>query len=230
MMNLWIILKCFTREILNKIINHFSKNPKKSQGQKIFRIKKPIIFIFTMIYNHLNETLKRYIKIVLLENKNHITAYHCGSASKQSGFSFKFSGLGENSYALGPGIYFATEPEAAKLYCKYIQNPVLLKVEINMSGIYDPFRGQPEDMRGISTKIVEQVKKDFNLASLKKGSSLKDGPWDFGDIAKTIGKPKAREYFLEFGFNGLYTNLPIGGLEISVFNLNSIKILEEMSL
>ena len=30
MMNLWIILKCFTREILNKIINHFSKNFRKA--------------------------------------------------------------------------------------------------------------------------------------------------------------------------------------------------------
>jgi len=85
-----------------------------------------------------------------------VTAYHCGSALTGDKFDFQYVGNGEGYTALGPGIYFLTEP--LDIYCKYREDPHMYTVQIESSGLYDPIYGEPEHLRdSVIAKVQEMA-------------------------------------------------------------------------
>jgi len=161
----------------------------------------------------------------------HVVAYHCGSSKiSRDGFSLDTLGSGEGNAALGPGVYFATDKGVGSMYCR--DGKLFYQVKIDMADVYDPFLGFPEKFRGIGDKMRAVIEKARGR-KLLRGSPLSDGPHDFGDIVRTIGADEARELFLRNGIRGLYTNLPAGGLEIAIFDLDvvsDIKVVDPMEL
>ncbi|MGA1354479.1 MAG: hypothetical protein ACO32I_06875 [Candidatus Limnocylindrus sp.] len=65
---------------------------------------------------------------------DYVEAYHCGGDIGYGQFSLKFLRTGEGwqgQMPLGDGIYFATDPEVARLYCKHAAQPVFYRVRIS---------------------------------------------------------------------------------------------------
>lgn len=153
--------------------------------------------------------------IHLHENQTSVTAYHGGG-----NFDFpdiKFLGSGENNHVLGPGIYFATNPRIAKRYMSYSSDPRFYQCTIDMSRIYDPVKGLPEEMRGIGDRMAESLGMAFD--DLPRAVSLKYGKWPVGPFVQHLGVDKALELFRKFDLNGLYENLPgNNGMEIAVYD------------
>lgn len=146
-----------------------------------------------------------------------ITAYH-GGADFEGGFSLGHQGSGENNLILGPGVYFADNPDIAKRYTKYAGNPAMYSVEINMSNIYDPVRGEPQNMRGIGDKMAQALGFQSVDDMPSAPSTFTYGKWPVGNIVKYLGRGKALAFFREFGLDGLYEILPDGTREIAVYN------------
>jgi len=142
-------------------------------------------------------------KLISKRASDKIIAYHGGSLLSNNEFSLKHLGSGEGMAALGKGIYFATNKNIAKLYCKNSSNPVLYTVEIETDSLYNPVKGIPKE---IADKI-----------------------WDVaGNGASSKELDKARDIVeKEMGIKGHYIDLPAGGLEIAVFDPSIIKIIDK---
>lgn len=160
-----------------------------------------------------------------------LTAYHCGP--DRSAFSLSYIGTGEGLQALGPGIYFITNPHTATAYCKYSPNPILFEVTLNTENLYGIGLSYRFDM-GNSHRLhgkFDEIASKFGYSSVKNmptGSSLRQGAFPMGQIVREVGNKKAIDLFLEHGIDGAYELMPTYegdyGLEIAVWNMNIIKM------
>lgn len=156
-----------------------------------------------------------------------IDAWHCGKKFGQ--FSLDFLGHGENNHYLGPGIYFATSEMLARRYGRYHKEPWLYHVKIHHSEtLYDPNRGLPLDLRAKSIQLQDDLAKEFSVSRnrLYPTDSFKYGKEFIGFLVQKLGRQKAISRLKEIGINGIYENLPNDLIEICVFDLSLIEIIE----
>lgn len=151
-----------------------------------------------------------------------ITAYH-GGAESEGDFELGHQGKGENNLILGPGIYFADNPDIARRYTKYAGDPAMYSVEINMSNIYDPVHGEPKNMRGLGDKMAQALGFQSVDDMPTSPDSFKHGKWPIGNIVAHLGRDKALALFRKFGLDGVYETLPDGTREIAVYNPAAIR-------
>jgi len=155
-------------------------------------------------------------------------AYHGGSKLKGDNFDATHLGAGEGLSALGPGIYFASDIDIAKLYCKYVDKPYLYTVDLNTTDYYNPTTGEPEHLRGASAELEQELK--TNLDKVRGVSYLNHGKRPFGPVVKLVGPSKARELFIKVGIRGAYENLPNNVIEYAVFDIGTIEIIDSQKI
>ena len=167
---------------------------------------------------------EEYSKII---NENNVfdgsetIAYHCGRDIGSGLFSLSFIGSGEGYHSppLGPGIYFATNENIARMYCKYVKNPVFYEVSIPTSGLYNSSWGTPKNLR-------DNVYELFNRESeARKWRDRKTNP--ILQLVDMMGADHAIKSLINAGINGAWEDLPAGGKEIAVFNPSIIKIIRK---
>jgi hypothetical protein len=147
-----------------------------------------------------------------------VTAYHCGRPLKGGRFSLSTAGSGEGLSALGPGIYFATEPHIARLYCKYVRNPIFYTVKIDTRGIYDAVWGVPKKLREPVQKLAAKIAAEKGLKELPMGRRLTHGPGHIGAVFRALGSASGLKALRGAGVTGAYEKLPVGGFEIAVYD------------
>lgn len=164
--------------------------------------------------------------ITLLENTGWTKAYHGGGNFDT--LTMDHIGKGENNHFLGPGVYFATDPNTAKSYMQYSKDPRFYECEIDMSGIYDPVKGLPQHMRGIGDRMAQSIGFDsIDHMPTKNANSLQYGKWPIGPLVQHLGTKQAHALFKEFGLHGMLEPLASGGLEIAVYNPDIIRHLKQ---
>jgi len=153
-----------------------------------------------------------------------VRAYHCGHRLEGGAFNFAYFGTGGGSSILGPGIYFASVPHFAHLYCAYPAEPWLYTVELDVTDYYDPVRGVPERMRDVEERMSEAVGQD--LSKVRRVSYAKHGKRPFGEAVVLLGTNAARDLFVKLGIRGSFERLPHGLVEYAAFDLSTVTILD----
>ena len=157
-------------------------------------------------------------------------AYHCGSDLIGGGFSLNHLGAGEGMLYLGPGIYFTDSKNLALGYAKYVQKAYLYRVNIQTDGLYDPARGLPMNLREKSIQLQDDLRKEFGFATdkhLTSTDSFKHGKEFIGFLVEKLGREGARARLKSVGINGAYENLPGGALDVCVYDLSIITVIEK---
>lgn len=130
-------------------------------------------------------------------------AYHCGSKPpSQNFYDFrKYLRSGEGMGILGPGIYFASNYDVAKRYCRHVKKPFLYKVEINATDFYDyGFNRNPHVLQRLQAAVKEA---GFNYSDhLETGDSLRYGRGWIGYLNKKLGTDRALDLLLKHGVRG----------------------------
>lgn len=154
------------------------------------------------------------------ESANLTIAYHCGAKITQ--FSNMFLGSGENNQILGPGIYFGSTPNLAKMYCKYNQQPYLTTVNLDTTNYYNPIKGTP-----LLNHKFDDIEKELNLTlrDVRNISSLKHGRGYIGAIVKTLGNKEALSMLVKHGIKGAFEEIEPNVKEYSVFDLSTINLI-----
>ena len=152
---------------------------------------------------------------------NEVTAYHCGGQIKD-GFSTNHIGGGEGKQILGPGIYFATTPGVAKMYCKYADEPYLHTVQLDTSNFYNPIKGTPHLDPQLDAMAVEMGFEDNwdmyqKVTQRSYVSTLGHGMGFVGAVVKTLGNQGAIAMFVKHGIQGAL-EIVAGFTEFSVFD------------
>lgn len=157
--------------------------------------------------------------------KSKITAYHCGRKLQGGKFSLKFVGSGERGGLLahGPGIYFATDPGMARVYCKYTAEPILYKVELDGNKLYDGSRGDPRWNDALE-EITEGLAAERGLKRAPDGGPMHGGGW-IGSLFRMVGRDETYKILKRLGIGGAYSALA-SGYEIAVYDPSIIKIVE----
>ena len=154
------------------------------------------------------------------------TAYHCGG--KLSRFDLAHVGKGEGLGVLGPGIYFASTPELAGIYCKYSSEPHLYEVTLNTRGYYNSQKGTPAPQRDALLALIDQLVEQGRLERTPSGfirgvDSFKHGQGSIGAVIKALGVTAGRRALIDIGITGAYENIP-SGIEYVAFDMSTIKI------
>lgn len=167
----------------------------------------------------LDSIIKKYADLLeeQYESSDYYIAYHCGKPDIESDFSFDSLGSGEGTSILGPGIYFATNINIAKLYCKYKEGAVMYEAEIPKKYIYDGTMGQPENLRESIISIIDDIEKETGRDPYKGVLPLTHGQGSVGAIVKHYGIKKAREILTQAGIKGVVGRIG-SGLEIALFD------------
>lgn len=156
-----------------------------------------------------------------------IIAYHCGKDIGNGSFSLNFIGSGEGYRRppLGPGIYFATNENIARMYCKYAnaaaQGSVFYEVSIPTSGLYNQSWGTPTNLMNA---VEELFKHELETRNIRQRINMTDRILQLVDI---MGAQAAAAALVKAGVNGAWTKLPAGGEEIAVFNPSIITIIRK---
>ena len=145
-----------------------------------------------------------------------VIAYHVGSELRGGRFSLKYVGSGEGRVPgafrpLGDGIYFATEEFIARLYTKYVPEPVLYTVQLDTRRLYNPTLGTPLNIRAELFKRRDAITggRDLRVSELHRVLDK-----------ITLGMIKDRT------ISGQWDNLPAGGQELAVTDLSVVKIIK----
>lgn len=154
-----------------------------------------------------------------------ITAYH-GGQNFAGGFSLNFLGSGEGILYLGPGVYFSTNKETARLYCKYAKPASLYTVRLDSSGLYDPTFGEPYELREKLLALLDET--EAKHGRLPSADSFKFGKGTIGILAKFFGKEQFWQKMREIGISGTYEKLP-NSYEIAVFDPSIVEIVDKES-
>ena len=160
-----------------------------------------------------------------------IIAYHVGPKFEK--FDLSHIGSGENNMILGPGMYFLTSKSSALVYSKYHSYPYLYTVSINSNGLYDPIKGEPLHLRKKMLSLRQHVAKSLGMTLKEfdfKGMPLTHGNAGIGDFVYHIGAEKTRSFFKRIGVTGIYEHISPDVLEISVYDLSTVKILSVESV
>lgn len=169
--------------------------------------------------------INKYYKLCLAISGS-IEVYHVGRKLDDGKFNFAYLGTGEGMGALGPGIYFTDNVDIAKLYAKHSKRPYLYKAIIPTDRLYNPVTGEPKNLRDSILKIREQIfqgnknRHYLDLFSQQGTSRVKD----------TELNEERRNLLKENGIGGFYIQLPSGALEICIFDLSMISIVETIPL
>jgi hypothetical protein len=160
-----------------------------------------------------------------LETQQAVTAYHCGP--QISNFSIDHIGGGEGNQILGPGIYFASAKDIAKLYCKYAEEPYLHEVLLDTANFYNPIQGTPHLYPALDKLAVELGYRDRDdmYERVRGVSTLRHGRGNIGSLVKAVGNKKALDLLVKHGIQGAleiidHTN---GTTEFSVFDPTVIR-------
>jgi hypothetical protein len=135
-----------------------------------------------------------------------VRAWHGGHKLRGGKFDLSYLGRGEGfkgrcGGVLGPGIYFGSSPELARLYCKYAaKDSTLYEVELDTSDYYDFTWGLPLRLRGA---VSERPR----------------------DLCRKFGADKTLSLLAENGIKGTWEKLPGGAIEFAVFDVSTIRIL-----
>lgn len=172
------------------------------------------------------EEYSKVLKEIYLKETNvlagsSIIAYHCGQDIGSGLFSLNFMGSGEgyNRPPLGPGVYFATNENVGRLYCKYVKNPFFYEVSIPTGGLYNQTWGTPENLRDIVIDLFKRESEERNWRDRGTSAILQ--------LVDMMGAEQAARALVGAGINGAWTNLPAGGKEIAVFDPSIIKIIRK---
>ena len=174
------------------------------------------------IFGHID----KYYKLCLALSGS-IEAYHVGKKLDEGKFNFAYIGSGEGMGALGPGIYFTDNIDLAKLYGKYSKRPYLYKAIISADKLYNPVRGEPKHLRDTIQKIEAEVLKDRKYPSYLDLFSRQENSFRVRD---TELNEERRNLLKEHGIGGFYVELPSGALEICIFDLSIISLVESVPL
>lgn len=155
-----------------------------------------------------------------------VRAYHCGSRLIGKKFSFDYFGTGAGASILGPGIYFASVPHFAHLYCEYPAEPWMYTVELDVTDYYDPVHGVPERMRDLEERLSAAVGRDLSKVRGSNHSLLQHGKRPFGQAVALLGTNAARDLLVKLGVRGSFERLPTGLVEYAAFDLNTVAILD----
>jgi hypothetical protein len=162
--------------------------------------------------------INKYYKLCIA-NSNIIEAYHVGRKLDGGKFDFSYLGTGEGMNALGPGIYFVNDINLAKLYAKYSKRPYLYKALIPFNKLYNPVTGEPKELLKAKKLVEKQIhgegKDHLDLFSKQK-NRIEDSPHN----------ENVRNLLKANGIGGFYITLPGGALEICIFDLSIITIIE----
>lgn len=169
--------------------------------------------------------INKYYKLCLAISGS-IEVYHVGSKLDEGKFNFSYLGTGEGMGALGPGIYFTDNINIAKLYSKYSKRPYLYKATIPADKLYNPVSGEPEHLRDTFQKIIAETLKDRKYPSYLDLFSRQDSY----RVRDTELNEERRNLLKENGIGGFYVQLPSGALEICIFDLSMISIMEKIPL
>jgi hypothetical protein len=158
-----------------------------------------------------------------------ISAFHCGSNFTQ--FSTDHSGSGEGMRVLGPGIYFVTDENLAKMYCKYSRTSTsgLYEAEIDTTNFYcygQSWHRNANQSKLVSDRIDEIAKKHgFESATAVRGiSDGKMGKPPIGGIVKLLGWQEAIKTLVSNGIQGALEFVQPGVIEMAVFDTSTIKM------
>ncbi len=161
---------------------------------------------------------------------NPITAYHGGTGFTGE-FNLNFSGSGEGYRILGPGIYFVNNKRMAVNYAKNYakSNPTLYTAIINTTNFYNAAWVPSNEMIEIMNAISKHL--GYTRDTLPRSyNSLTNGRGFIGDIVKLVGHQKAISLFQKYGLNGAAEEIDAGVWELSVFNLDMLKIISREPL
>ena len=138
-----------------------------------------------------------------------ITVWHCGR--KHSDFDLNYLGTGENYHnpPLGPGFYFISNRQWALQYCKYVADPHLYEVELEVKYLFHTPSGKPLRLRNAFNRSMERYGLDWKSTERLR---LKD-------------PVKWRRMHLESGIGGLWVVLgDRASIEVAVFHPDLINI------
>ena len=167
--------------------------------------------------------LENWNKFINEGNEDYLVAYHCGKPNRETDFDFKYFGSGESTMILGPGLYFSTNKSTAERYCKYKENSILYRAEIDMSGIYNPTTGEPRKLREPVRSIINDIEKETGRDPYRGVLPLTHGKSSIGAIVKHYGPERARDIMVQAGIFGAVEELH-NSLEIALFDLSQTTI------
>jgi len=203
----------------------------------------------------INQVNKYYNLCLALSGSMEV--YHVGSKLYGGNFDFSYLGTGEGMGALGPGIYFSDNKNLAKLYAKYHKRPYLYKAIIQADKLLNMVTGEPRHLSDKVNQIRAQLQ---DLLPDKRDCSHCRGTGNYYQIkchdCDGTGKVKnvrqmydlfpmfnkytvkdnqeennvARKLLSDNGIGGFYITLPGGPLEICVFDLSIISVVETIPL
>jgi len=164
-----------------------------------------------------------------------IPAFHCGSNFAQ--FSTDHSGSGEGMRTLGPGIYFVTDENIAKMYCKYSKTATsgLYEAEIDTTNFYCygySWNRNPNQSKQISERI-DEIAKEHGYESAMEIKGVSDGQMGtppIGGIVKLLGWQSALNALVSKGVQGALEFIQPGVIEMAVFDTSVIKVTNKKEL
>ena len=164
-----------------------------------------------------------------------MTAFHCGSNFTQ--FSTDHSGTGEGMRVLGPGIYFVTDENIAKMYCKYSKtsNAGLYEAEIDTTNFYcygHSWHRNAKQSKLIGEKVDEIAKENGyeNAFAIRGVSDSLMGKHPIGGIVKILGWQNAIKALVSKGVQGALEFIQPGVVEMAVFDASVIKMKNKKEL
>jgi hypothetical protein len=164
-----------------------------------------------------------------------MSAFHCGSNFTQ--FSTDHSGSGEGMRVLGPGIYFVTNEDVAKMYCKYTKTSTagLYEAEIDTTNFYCngySWNRNAKQSELISERVHEIAKENGyeNAFAIRGVIDHIMGKAPIGGIVKILGWKNAIEALVSKGVQGALEFIQPEVVEMAVFDTSVIKMKNKKDL
>ena len=162
-------------------------------------------------------------------------AFHCGSNFDK--FSIDHSGSGEGMRVLGPGIYFVTDENIAKMYGKYSKESTytLYEAEIDTTNFYcygHSWHRNANQSQQILDRIDEiAIEHGYkNAVSIRGASDSNMGKPPIGGIVKILGWKNALNSLISKGVQGALEFIQPGTTEMTVFDTSVIKMKNKKEL